>query len=557
MMMSYIKGLLILVYTLKYHALYLDRFLYFDSAVSSILYLILFGIILIGLWSLSQLGNTIIRYALAAVVFSSALTFDINQEITGDFLNFNSFINLVNSAESADDLLGQYFNVIVISVLWCFLLFLGLILPPGRGVVNSQRLIAGGFILPLAMYTAILFARGGDGGKGLPPALTPLSYSILMFYEFSTDHGDRQPVSLDRLDHVLDHDIVLIIDESISPIYLDINSEQGIKSNLNKQYNHFNIYNYGIAAAITNCSVGSNLTIRYGGTRKDYQKINNTMPSIFEYAKVAGLKTVYIDSQRTGGRYQNLMDEEEVAFIDTFTQFDTVPVMQRDQAVAKELAKFLTNDTAEFILVTKLGAHFPVHDKFPDQFMTYRPVLPRGNFLDVTDTGSRAGFSGSPESWVLYRNSYRNTLLWNIGEFFNKVFSQANMKNVLMIYTSDHGQDLHDRGTPGLNTHCSPQPEVEEGMVPLVVIEGKQAVLPGLAEKHLTNKNRSSHYNIFPTLLSAMKYDAEQISHWYGNPLTSETNDDLTFNTNFWARLGERPKWKSIAKDRLVTRKIN
>src|SRR3546814_10073345 len=82
------------------------------------------------------------------------------------------------------------------------------------------------------------------------------------------------------------------------------------------------IYNYGLAASVTNCSVGSNVTLRYGGTRKDYQRINGTQPSIWAYARKAGLRTVYIDSQRTGGALQNMMTDEERALIDTFLQFD-------------------------------------------------------------------------------------------------------------------------------------------------------------------------------------------------------------------------------------------
>src|SRR3546814_6406049 len=43
-----------------------------------------------------------------------------------------------------------------------------------------------------------------------------------------------------------------------------------------------------------------------------------------------------------------------------------------------------------------------------------------------------------------------------------------------MIYTSDHGQNLHERGDPGLSTHCSVDPLQEEGVVPLVVIDGNR-----------------------------------------------------------------------------------
>jgi glucan phosphoethanolaminetransferase (alkaline phosphatase superfamily) len=50
---------------------------------------------------------------------------------------------------------------------------------------------------------------------------------------------------------------------------------------------------------------------------------------------------------------------------------------------------------------------------------------------------------------VLYRNAYKNTVLWNVGEFFARVFAQAKLSNALLIYTSDHGQDLHERGNRG------------------------------------------------------------------------------------------------------------
>jgi hypothetical protein len=40
-------------------------------------------------------------------------------------------------------------------------------------------------------------------------------------------------------------------------------------------------------------------------------RINSTLPSIWQYAKHAGLHTVYIDAQRTGGNLQNLMTDTE------------------------------------------------------------------------------------------------------------------------------------------------------------------------------------------------------------------------------------------------------
>ena len=77
---------------------------------------------------------------------------------------------------------------------------------------------------------------------------------------------------------------------------------------------------------------------RYGGTRADYRRINATGPSLWAYAHRAGLRTVYIDAQRTGGALHNEMSGAERTEIDEFVQFDRVPVRNRDMAAADRLA---------------------------------------------------------------------------------------------------------------------------------------------------------------------------------------------------------------------------
>ena len=67
------------------------------------------------------------------------------------------------------------------------------------------------------------------------------------------------------------------------------------------------------------------------------------------------------------------------------------------------------------------------------------------------------------------------------------------------------------------------------------------------------NKDRSSHYNIFPTLLQLMGYDLAGIESVYGKPLTVPTVDEFTFNYRFNARLGAKPEWKHIDLGSIVT----
>lgn len=550
-MRHYLKIILIITYVLINHEVYIDRFGDLGLTFSSVVYTVFFIFILMAVFMVSNIKNIIIRYICGLLLFSSAILFDAYQSITSDFLTYNAFIGLVNAQGFAAEAFHQYFYSIVKSTLAAALLLIGIVLKPKPTLFLpeiSYILFPSGVLI---LLTVTLFIRGGDGAKSLPPFFTALTYSNLMLYEAIFNANDeKQGITIGRARSDLKKDVVLIIDESISAGYLDINSIDGVTTNLNNDYKNINIYNYGYAASITNCSYGTNLTIRHGGTRQNYLKMISTMPSIWEYAKKSEMHTVYIDAQRVNKRL-NGIKESELKYIDEFIQFDNVAVVNRDMSVASELIRLINNNTSDFIIVNKIGAHFPVHDKFPDQFMFYKPVLSRGDYLDVSDTGSREGFSGSNDDWVLYRNSYRNTILWNVGNFFSRIIKEADLNKATIIYTSDHGQDLHETGSPGVNTHCSSNPVMEEGMVPLVVIEGND--VPALNwSKHLNkNINKSSHFNIFPTLLSIMHYEPEAIKAIYGYSLSEITNDELTFNSRFHARLGQKPVWKKIEPGKL------
>jgi glucan phosphoethanolaminetransferase (alkaline phosphatase superfamily) len=312
------------------------------------------------------------------------------------------------------------------------------------------------------------------------------------------------------------------------------------------------IYNYGYAASVTNCSIGTNLTLHYGGKRSDYQRMNATMPAIWDYAKKAGFHLAYVDAQRTHGELHGMMPREELRSVEKFIQFDNLRVRYRDLAIADSLSEILSNDQSDFVVVNKVGAHFPIHDKYPDEFLRYAPALPRGKFAEISDTGSREGFGGSAEDWRRYRNAYRNTLMWNVGAFFDRLFAKADFSRATLIYTSDHGQDLHERGGKGLNTHCSSDPVQQEGLVPLVVVEGRGLKTLDWTRNLDRNRNRSSHYQIFPTLLALMGYDPADVGPVYGDSLIPLSRDDFTFNILFNARLGRQPVWRRIELDRIA-----
>ena len=551
-MRASLKAVLLLGYLACFHAAILERLQALAGSPALLLYggvfLVLAGALLLA----AMIRQGWLRWALALLLFASGVFFDAYTRITGSYLTYSAFISMVYSGGFVQEAVAQYHASIMQALVRGLLLLFGVGLRPGVAPRLPRVLPWAAPLLGLVLLTSILFVRAGEGARGLPVMFTPLAYLNLMAYESLHDHvGAREPVNLGKSGPAMARDIVLIIDESIAGNYLDTNTPLGVQTPLTQAQSGVRIFNYGYAASIANCSADTNVTLRYGGTRDDYLRINSTQPSIWQYAHQAGLATVYVDAQRNGGHLQNLMTDTEKRDIDRFIQFDDTPVLQRDMAVAATLTTLLADGESQLIVVNKVGAHFPVHDKYPDDFMRYRPALPRGRYTDVTDTGQRDGFAGRPQDWVLYRNAYRNTLSWNVGEFFNRLF-KADLSQAVVIYTSDHGQDLHERGNPGLNTHCDSDPVAEEGLVPLLVIQGEGLKTLDWQAHLADNKNRSSHYNLFPTLLQLMGYDSTAVQARYGKPLSVPTEDPFSFNTRFNARLGASPVFKHIDLGQVV-----
>lgn len=551
------KEALILLVVASGYRQYLERFGELPNAAGVVAYCALFLVMLAALLASASIKSTTLRCLFGVMLSLSYVLYDAFFAITGEFLTYSMFIVLLESAGFGSEALTQYFGAIAVSAAKGLGLLVGIVLPPRpsrRSSLLATRALP--VVAPVAasvLLSALLFVRGGRGSTGLPGPFPPLSFGSLLVLE-SLVHGSKQrrDVDMPRSGPGGGKDIVLVIDESIRADYLDINSPLGVNSSLKNAPGSVRVINYGLAAAISNCSVGSNICLRYGGTRKDYTMYIESMPSIWRYAKKAGYTTVYLDAQRTGGKLQNRMNSLEQRDIDRFVQFDGVPLVDRDMAVADALAELSRNTVPELVVVNKIGAHFPIHNKYPDAWSVHKPELPReeGGYDGATDENIiHSGFGGE---WDLYKNSYKNTLLWNVGRFFEKIVNEVDFTKTIVLYTSDHGQGFHERGNPGLSTHCSSNPMIEEGLVPLVVLVGGAGEAVRWEENLKHNFNHASHYTIFPTLLSLMGYDQSAIRQHYGQLLTDSLDDPLTFNARFEARLGLKPVWVRIDPAKVV-----
>jgi len=490
--------------------------------------------------------RTVPRVIYAVLLTISAFVVDSYQSIMGEFLTYDAFVTIYQARAFLGDAVGQFRLQAAQPALTCALLFVGILLPPRSSLWKARPLQHVSLVLPAAtvmLLTAVAYGRGGAGVKGLPSSMVTLPYQSIQVIEAMRfalfEKVEREHVALHRDSSVIPYDVVILVDESVRADYLEGRFPYGTRTDVIKPNDA--VHNFGFAAAATNCSAGTNVILRHGGTRELYASYLYAKPTIWEYAKAAGLKTVYIDAQRTRGGLQNQMYQDEVDLIDSFIQFDDTPLVDRDIAIADTLSALTRNEQSEFIMVNKLGAHFPVHDKYPDEYMTFTPTVPRGTFANVSDTGKREGFG----TWDLYLNAYRNTLLWNVGHFFDIVFERADLSKAVIFYTSDHGQDFHEGGSPGYATHCQGTPSPNEGLVPQLVITTNDEWAETAHSWARKNHDATSHFNIFPTLLAVMGYAPTEVRQAYGPSLFEPTNDPLTFVAKF-NRFSRAPVWTEV-----------
>ena len=548
-----LKALLILASVAMDHAAIAERLHWFGGSLGLALYLVQFVLACSVLLLAAMIRAVAVRLAFAIALSLATLLVAGFQNVAGTGMSYFDFLTAINAKSALGDAIGMYGGALGLATMAASLMLIGIALPPAQLPKRIEPIAIGAPLLHVLALTLLLIMRGGFGANGLPSAWIGLGYAGVYGYEWANRRaGPREQVRFVRHRPPVSRDLVLIVDESVSGQYLDINSPAGIYSGLAGAFDGLQVFNFGLASAITNCSVGSNVMLRYGGTREDQRHIQR-MPSIWSYARLAGLTTVYLYAQR-GGAHENMVTAEERREIAESHYFDHLPRIERDQKVAERLRALLTNNRPDFILVNKLGAHFPVQSSYPARLTLYRPALPHGSRAIRIEADNRWRFNavGSDQDWRLYRNSYRNMLTWSVGSFFDRLLRGGPLNPATIVYTSDHGQNLHERPEAPFPTHCNKRPVMEEGVVPLVVIESGRAARTDWPTWAARNRNGMSHYRVFPTLLELMGYDPVAVRKTYGEPLHSPVKDPLTFATEFRLQVGSKPRWHRIDVDRIA-----
>ncbi len=509
--------------------------------------------IFVSVWSCTFIATLLLAFTrswlwrvLFAVLFGyAAINASSYFFITGIPLNTIEVERLWQDRAFIDETLQFYGGFIAKAIAITAPLLLALLLPVKRFVLSSRMaaLAVVMALLPVFLVARTVYQDGGGDSDSFPLTTAPLGFVSVLLYDNATrtDPGPRQTVNWPASDSGIDN-IVVIMDESVRGDYLDVVDHNGIVSHL---LDHPATINFGIAASHANCSAASNLSFRYAARRDSFLSDEAIRPSLWAFAKQAGYQAIYIDGQRTGGELQNFMNAAERAELDQFIQHDDkLKAPEKDMKLVQLIADTMKQPGKKYIFVNKNGVHFPYENKYPPEHSPYLPKM-ASTQVNRNESDSYGGQFGSVE----FRNSYRNAVAWNTGEFFKRLLPQLDLNKSVLIYTSDHGQNFTKVWETGYLTHCTwgPAP-APEGTVPLVVLTQSAAWQSRfqLAAQH--HHHQASHWNVPSTVLLLMGYDSQTVQNNYEPTLFADQLGRQAFVSTYFVRFGLQPVWNDPIK---------
>ncbi len=307
--------------------------------------------------------------------------------------------------------------------------------------------------------------------------------------------------------------IVLIMDESIRGDHLSINGAQRDTTPCLESPG-LQLLNLGIACSAGNQSSTSNIIVQSGLTLNQVPDLQNyalKMPSIFQYAKKCGRKTYYINAQ--GSVLSDYLTKQDLVDIDNYTFIEVEnpdsPRWEYDLLAADLTRSILENDQSAFVYILKNGAHFPYEIMYPETGQVFEPAA-------ISLTNRLLSRNNEEEILVNYDNAVR----WSVDGFFSRLLPGLEKKSCLITYISDHGQSLgYKRVGMSIPHNTVEDPPVDQANTPMFLLLSEPAAASLGSERILSvleNKNRLSHFQVFPSLLYFMGYEKDEINEAYG-----------------------------------------
>ncbi len=194
---------------------------------------------------------------------------------------------------------------------------------------------------------------------------------------------------------------------------------------------------------------------------------------------------------------------QDISVVDIYGAKPNLPVHQYDREVINEIDSATADAGTKFIWVNKWGSHFDYDSTYPKEALHFSPIYTNSD-------------SDNQEAML---NSYYNSLRWGVDAFFAELTSRLEGRDVIVIYSSDHGQSILEKGIPGTHNRVF-NISSSQASVPLFALgfnDRTRNILRNLYIKE--NYNLVSAEQVFPSLLWLMGYPKEKINSHYAKSL--------------------------------------
>ncbi|NAW85552.1 sulfatase-like hydrolase/transferase [Photobacterium halotolerans] len=374
----------------------------------------------------------------------------------------------------------------------------------------SSSCVAAGFpVFVTGVLAAMVAMKGPTAAQGMAGVyILPGLLSVILFEQIADERPERRPVTV-AAGNPLIRNVIVVMDESVSGDFFGQDTDYSLVPSLKAHADA--VINYGVATSAHNCSSYSNAVLRWGVVPGAFEQALQ-LPTIWQYSQASGYTSTYIDAQKPPGTLANFMNIDELSFINQVKQLN-VEQIERHQAfmridfdIVDHLVSLVADDKPDFIYINKLGVHFPYEGKYPASSTRFQPAMALFEPIGHSDRQALI-------------NSYKNAIAWNVNGFFDRLLNSIDLDNTVVIYTSDHGQDLLEEGK-GLLTHCNRNSgSAYQGMVPMMVLTRHPQLRQRFESSLAENRHQLSHFNVFPTVLEILGYEHDFVKQHYGDAM--------------------------------------
>ena len=238
--------------------------------------------------------------------------------------------------------------------------------------------------------------------------------------------------------------------------------------------------------------------------RKEYDsRLANSQENVLDIIQRSGVEVTWIDNNSSCKgvcarvKSENIEPNKKHSLCDGDYCFDEILVSKLKDRIAKSNVKH------KLIILHMIGSHGPTYyRRYPEHASLYKPDCDRSDIQNCTTTE--------------LTNTYDNTIAYTdrvLSELI-KVLQESNETEKSLLYVSDHGESL---GEKGLYLHGFPYAlaPTEQTHIPMIFWSNKLTDSEFNRCVELQHSKTFSHDNIFDTLLGLTHVNSNQYQPIY------------------------------------------